>query len=136
MEIPANRRHTRQRQVILEELRRLKTHPTAAELHEIVRRRLPRVSLSTIYRNLELLVETGQAQKLDTASGQSRYDGDTEQHCHVRCVVCGRVDDVPELPDGLVEKHGRRVRGYRLIDWRLELLGVCPDCQAAERDRN
>ncbi|MBN2171817.1 MAG: transcriptional repressor [Candidatus Krumholzibacteriota bacterium] len=136
METPANRRRTRQRQVILEELRRLTTHPTAAELHEIVRRRLPRVSLSTIYRNLELLVELGQAQKLDTASGQNRYDGDTAQHCHVRCLRCGRVDDVPELPAGVVERHGRRVRGYRLLDWRLELLGVCPACLAAERERN
>lgn len=136
MASPAHRRQTRQRKVILEELRRLDTHPTAAELHEIVRRRLPRVSLSTIYRNLELLVETGQAQKLDTAGGQSRYDGDTMQHCHVRCLRCGRVDDVPQLPADLVEKHGRRVRGYRLLDWRLELLGICPACQAAERDRN
>ena len=52
----AGQRNTTQRQVIFEELRRQQTHPTAAELHEIVRRRLPRISLGTVYRNLELLI--------------------------------------------------------------------------------
>ena len=52
-------RQTRQREVILEELRKLTSHPTAADLYEIVRRRLPRVSLGTVYRNLELMSEMG-----------------------------------------------------------------------------
>ena len=133
METPIARRQTRQRQVVLEELRKLKSHPTAAELHDLVRRRLPRISLSTVYRNLEFLVEQGQAQRLDTASGQNRYDGDVGHHCHVRCVRCGRVDDMPELPEDIVKKHGRRIRGYKLLDWRLEMLGVCPDCRRAEK---
>ena len=133
METPDTRRSTRQRQVILEELRKLKNHPTAAELHDVVRRRMPRISLSTVYRNLELLAEQGQAQKLDTASGQNRYDGDVGQHCHVRCVRCGRIDDMPELPEDTVKKHARRVRGYSLLDWRLEMRGVCPECREAEK---
>jgi len=132
MEHPVTRRHTRQRQVILEELRKLDSHPTAAELHELVRRRLPRVSLSTVYRNLELLVDQGQAKRLDAASGQNRYDGDTDQHCHVRCVRCGRVDDMDEVPEELIRRHAESVRGYEITDWRLDLQGVCSDCRDKE----
>ena len=136
MEHPVTRRHTRQRQVILEELRKLDSHPTAAELHELVRRRLPRVSLSTVYRNLELLVDQGQAKRLDAASGQNRYDGETDQHCHVRCVRCGRVDDMPELPEELVTRHAKRLRAYKILDWRLQLQGVCSDCRKAEKKQS
>ncbi|MGE5577510.1 MAG: Fur family transcriptional regulator, partial [Syntrophothermus sp.] len=50
---------TRQRQIILEELKNVTTHPTADEVYEMVRRRLPRISLGTVYRNLELLAEEG-----------------------------------------------------------------------------
>jgi len=52
-------RNTRQRQVVLEELRKLTSHPTAAELYEITRARLPKISLGTVYRNLEVLAENG-----------------------------------------------------------------------------
>ena len=67
---------TRQRPVILEELKNLTTHPTADELYSMVRRRLPRISLGTVYRNLEILSEMGLAQKLESAGAQRRYGGD------------------------------------------------------------
>jgi Fur family ferric uptake transcriptional regulator len=56
---------TRQRRVILEELRKVNTHPSADEIYEIVRKRLPRISLGTVYRNLEILSESGDIQKLE-----------------------------------------------------------------------
>ena len=56
---------TRQRQIILEELRKVVTHPSADEVYEMVRKRLPRISLGTIYRNLEILSENGDIQKLE-----------------------------------------------------------------------
>ncbi len=56
-------RITRQRRVILEELRRVNNHPSADEIYEIVRRRMPRISLGTVYRNLEMLTELGEIQK-------------------------------------------------------------------------
>ena len=65
-------RNTRQRQVILEELRCLESHPTAAALHAIVRRRLPKISLGTVYRNLELLARKGMIQKLESAGAEAR----------------------------------------------------------------
>ncbi|MBA4358220.1 MAG: transcriptional repressor, partial [Desulfovibrio sp.] len=91
-------RMTTQRQVILEELRGLKSHPTAGELCQLVRKKLPRVSLGTVYRNLEILSRSGVIQKIDVAGVEMRFDGDISNHYHLRCVGCGRVFDVEMEP--------------------------------------
>ena len=65
---------TRQRMVILEELKRVRSHPTADELYGMVRDRLPKVSLATIYRNLDMLAREGIIQKIDSLKVyRSRY---------------------------------------------------------------
>ncbi|MBW2321808.1 MAG: transcriptional repressor [Deltaproteobacteria bacterium] len=89
---------TKQRQVILEELRQLKTHPSADEIYKVVRRRLPRISLGTVYRNLEVLAKMGEIQKLELSGSIKRYDWNTNKHYHIRCVRCDRVDDAPIAP--------------------------------------
>ena len=94
----SQRRKTRQRQVILEELQAVTSHPTAVELYQLVRRRLPRVSLGTVYRNLDLLARMGLIEKKEHSGGEARFDANTAQHDHLRCVRCGRVDDLPTPP--------------------------------------
>lgn len=123
------RRNTRQRTVVLEEVKQTTSHPTAMEVYEAARRRLPRISLGTVYRNLERLEEQGFIRKLDTGGGEARFDGDVEPHHHVRCVGCGVVGDVPGVaadawPGGLPS-----VQGYEIVGYRLELAGVCSDCR-------
>jgi Fur family transcriptional regulator, ferric uptake regulator len=123
------RRHTRQRRVILEVLQAVSSHPSAVELHELVRRRLPQVSLGTVYRNLDLLAGQGMVEKLEYSGGDARYDANTTRHDHFRCVRCGRVDDVMLPPLELARPEGHDLRGYELISHRLEFLGVCPRCR-------
>ena len=128
-------RNTPQRAVILEELRKVTSHPTAVELYEMVRRRLPKISLGTVYRNLDLLAEMGTIRKVSLGGAEARFDGDTDRHEHIRCIRCGRLDDVAgvavELPDGETDKMG----GYTVIGHRLEFVGVCPECGgSAQRD--
>lgn len=135
---PRFQRRTRQREVILEELRKLKSHPTAAGIYELVRQRLPKISLGTVYRNLELMAEMGVVQKLDLGGSEARFDGDVSPHAHIRCVRCGRVDDV-EMPslEGFQGKQDD-CHGYDVLGCRLELLGVCRQCrtdQAPKHDR-
>jgi Fur family ferric uptake transcriptional regulator len=122
-------RMTRQRQVIIEELRKVKSHPTADEIYRKVRRRLPRISLGTVYRNLEILSACGSVSKLDLAGRQRRFDGDLTPHYHVRCVQCGRVEDVRTEPHTELEKSLTHATGYRIIGHRLEFIGICPRCQ-------
>jgi len=128
MHVEAFQRNTRQRKVIIEELRKVDTHPSATELYEMVRSRLPRISLGTVYRNLELLAESGEILKLESG-GQARFDGNPARHHHVRCSVCGRVDDVHRSieDDGLDQVA--KLDGYQIQDYRLEFIGICPECQ-------
>jgi len=122
-------RITPQRQAILEELRRLTSHPTADEVHTLVRQRLPRVSLGTVYRNLEMLSDCGLIQKLEMGGGQRRFDGNTGDHYHVRCVRCGRVEDAPVKLVPAIDDALREVSGYEVMGHRLEFIGVCPACR-------
>jgi len=122
-------RNTPQRRVILEELQKTSSHPTAAELYAKVRRRLPRISLGTVYRNLDLLAEMERIQKLDLGGGEARFDGNLDAHYHVRCVRCGRVDDVHGLPAGARIDGPREAAGYEILGHRLEFVGVCPHCK-------
>lgn len=125
------RRYSRQRQVILEELRSVTSHPTAAELYEMARRRLPKMSLATVYRNLELLAAMGEIQKLDSAGKESRFDGNAKQHHHVRCVLCGRVGDVTSVPLELAPDLEQAAGGYHVIGYSLEFTGLCPKCKSS-----
>jgi Fur family transcriptional regulator, ferric uptake regulator len=127
--MPNRQRHSRQRDVILEELQRLKSHPSAVSLYQVVRRRLPRISLGTVYRNLELLAETGLVQKLQTSGGETRFDGDVRRHDHVRCLHCGRIDDIPGPPLDLSGGYANDWGGYQIVGHRLEFVGLCPACR-------
>jgi Fur family ferric uptake transcriptional regulator len=124
------RRNTPQRRVVLEELSQMKSHPTAAELYAVVRRRLPRISLGTVYRNLEVLHEDGTIGKMEFAGAESRFDGNLEPHDHVRCTDCGRIADIfPQGPDQ-ISVPPEEMAGFQVEGYRLEYFGFCPGCQA------
>jgi Fur family ferric uptake transcriptional regulator len=121
------RRNTRQRQAIVEELRKLEHHPTAAELYSLVRRRLPRVSLGTIYRNLDVLTRMGVVRRVEGGRTGARFDCNQEPHHYVRCVGCGDVGDVRAVP-GMIPEQAMGLEGYEILEYRLEFIGYCPDC--------
>ncbi len=126
-------RMTRQRQRILEAVNQLAGHPTADEIYQVVRKELPRISLGTVYRNLDVLAEQGRISKVQTGP-QMRFDAMVAEHVHIRCLRCGAladadIDDLPDLDSAL-----RDPSGYRLLGHRLEYVGLCPSCQADETD--
>ena len=123
-----NLRMTRQRRVILEELRKVNTHPSADEIYERVRKRLPRISLGTVYRNLEILSESGDIQKLEPGCSLKRFDGNPSEHCHIRCVRCDRIADAPMVPDLEIDLGRVNATDFEILGHRLEFLGVCPTC--------
>ena len=90
---------------------------------------MPRISLGTVYRNLEQLVEAGLIQKLEGGGGQARFDGNIEPHQHVRCIYCGRVADVQGGPTVPAVHNITSAGGYEIISCHLEFIGVCPDCR-------
>ncbi|MBI5063870.1 MAG: transcriptional repressor [Desulfatitalea sp.] len=121
-------RMTRQRRVILEELRKNNIHPTADLLYEMVRKHMPKISLGTVYRNLEILTALGEIQTLEISGSQKRYDGIPQKHYHIRCVHCGRMDDAPIAPLNRLEDELYGATVYTIIGPRLEFMGLCPEC--------
>ncbi len=125
-------RLTTQRQIILEELASVKTHPTAGEVYDMVRKRLPRIGLGTVYRNLELMAENGMILKLEVGGTQKRFDATTEPHYHIRCSCCGRVDDI-DMPviESLVDAAADS-SSYLIFGHHIEFTGICSQCREKE----
>ena len=128
-------RITRQRKAILDCLRGVDTHPTADEIYQMVRRRMPKVSLGTVYRNLELLCQYGEILKLELGGSQRRYDGNLKKHYHVRCVQCGRVGDIVINPTTIPETFSLKHEEFEITGHRLDFLGICSDCKRKKKPR-
>jgi len=123
------RRQTRQREVILGIVRSTMDHPTAEWVHRQARRTIPRISMATVYRNLKELAAEGAIRELRVPGPSARFDGNTGQHYHIRCVRCGRVRDLPMSIDRRVEEEAGRAVNYRILGHHVEVLGVCPNCE-------
>jgi Fur family ferric uptake transcriptional regulator len=128
VELEKRTRMTKQRRVILEEVRRINDHPAADEIYDRVRKRLPRVSLGTVYRNLDVLCEMGLIQRLELSGTTKRFDGIPQKHYHIRCVCCGRVDDAPIAPMNELEDDLYGTTVFEIIGHNLEFTGLCPQC--------
>lgn len=112
-------------------------HLTADELYERVKKTMPRISLATVYRNLEILSEAGIIAKLEVSGRQKRFDSDTSDHDHIYCVKCHRVDNftLDRKKFGLDQLGA--VNGYTVTGYRLEFAGLCKKCrEESEKKEN
>ena len=121
-------RMTKQRAVILEVLRNVHSHPTADEIYGMVRKKLPRISLGTVYRNLELLTNAGEIMRLDRAGIQKHFDGNIMPHHHVRCKRCGRIGDV-SLPAAIPAVNSVHAEDFTVHGMEVEFIGLCRECE-------
>ena len=126
----AGLRYTRQREAVFCYLRSTDSHPTADQVFAAVRQQIPSVSLATVYKALEALVEAGLSTKLCDSTGPARFDGRCDRHYHLHCQKTGQVRDLetpydPALPfklDPCLVESLRR-QGFRVTGHRLEILG-------------
>lgn len=122
---------TRQGKLILEVLRESRDHLTADEVYDEVKKELPNISLATVYRNLEKLVETGDIQRAGLGGSKRRYDARLDTHYHIRCLLCGGLQDLPITPEVTVEEGEWGKTDYDILGHELEFVGVCPECRKA-----
>ena len=118
---------TKQRQLILEAVRATNSHPTADELFKMIRRKLPTISLATVYRNLNFLSEIGEIRKLAMPGMPDRFDWRMDPHDHMVCDTCGQVVDfvLPhDLGQEIASACGAQVDGYTLV-----AHGTCAHCR-------
>jgi Fur family ferric uptake transcriptional regulator len=133
MDYLPNMRLTTQRQIILEELGKVTSHPTANEVYDMVRKRLPRIGLGTVYRNLELMAESGIILKLEVGGTQKRFDATVESHYHIRCSICGKVDDIDIEVQEEINETAAKSSNYKILGHHIEFSGICDDCSTEEK---
>lgn len=128
-------RFTRQRAKVFEVLAATDKHPTAEEVYRKVKAELPSVSLATVYKSLDALVQCELAQKLTYGDGSARYDATVDNHPHMRDLETGKVRDVPmdiaqrvmlELSQTLADEIRERT-GFVVTGLRVEVLGHFAD---------
>ena len=126
-------RITNQREVIRDYLRSVEIHPTAEKVYEEVKKKLPRISLGTVYRNLEYLKKKGELQEIATET--KRFDGDVTDHQHFVCQKCGKVFDIDiKIRHRMDRKKINRVGLVNLA--QLYLYGVCNSCSKGKAVKN
>lgn len=120
------KRYSKQREAILEVLRNTKSHPTATQVYEKVREKIPDISLGTVYRNLGQLSDSGEILSIPIDDGFEHFDGFTDPHIHLHCKVCGSIIDVPVLDSEISEITGK----YSFSPSRTVcvIYGVCKNC--------
>ncbi|MFC1551362.1 transcriptional repressor [Candidatus Latescibacterota bacterium] len=123
-------RMTRQREIILQELRKVTTHPSADVIYLMVRKVLPKISIGTVYRNLELLFQKGYVAKIEISGNQMRFDGNPQKHHHISCVECSRIDDVGKDVVKRIEFDSDRICDFNVIGHTLHFKGICKQCSA------
>jgi Fur family ferric uptake transcriptional regulator len=132
-------RSTDQRRLIVETFFLSKSHISIEELLADVRAQDPRVGYATVYRTLKLLTECGIAFERRFGDGLTRYelaDDSHHHHDHLICTECRTIIEFEEpriekIQDEIAERHGFALRSHK-----LEMYGVCANCQAAQQKRN
>ncbi len=130
----AGLRATTSRITILEILLRDETHPLIDEVHRSVRRKLPGISLSTVYETVERLVQAGLCRRIESPGEPARVDASPGGHLHARCQRCGRIVDLPADRFPPPKLPARRIAGFELQSIQVTYGGFCWDCRAPQRD--
>ena len=110
-------------------------HPTAQAVFERARKRMPAISLGTVYRNLQLLVEQDLLLERKVGSRPARYEANRFRHYHICCSRCGALEDLSVPYQELLDRRVQKLVRYKLQEHRMEFYGICPQCQAADRKR-
>ena len=122
-------RKSRQREQILRTLRGIQSHPTADEIYSIVREVIPNISLGTVYRNLNVLIEQGLIQRLTFDSDVDRFDATIRPHYHCICEKCGMVEDFEADIQSDIHQKVQQNSTFKILRHRIDFFGICEQCQ-------
>src|SRR5258707_861678 len=120
---------TRQRKIVRDVVQAGDHHPTAAEVFDAARKKMPGISFATVYNSLRFLKDAGLVREIAFGNGASRYDRETDRHDHAICSACGALVDF-DLPGtvGLLRSAARASR-FKAASVQLTLVGLCPQCR-------
>ena len=128
------RKHSKQRDMIMNSLMNRKDHPTADMVYTSVRQQNPNISLGTVYRNLTLLADSGEILRLRVGDGVDRFDADTSLHYHFLCKECGCVVDLEmDSIEAITEVAATQFKG-RITGHSTFFYGTCEKCTEYQRN--
>lgn len=121
--------YSKQRELVLKTLQENMIHPTADQVYELIRKEMPKISLATVYRNLNQLAEKGIIHRISGLNGSVHFDHNIEKHYHFICTKCNKVYDVPyrvapDLAQKLAEYTGLEAESYDVA-----FRGICNHCK-------
>ena len=123
--------YSKQRECIINIIRNLRTHPTAEEIYMKVKQVDEKISRSTVYRNINILVENGEVTKISMPVGPDRYDYNHEMHNHIICEKCGKVYDFYyDIPKSLKNEIQNQLLGKISLTDSIEINGICYECKS------
>jgi Fe2+ or Zn2+ uptake regulation protein len=125
------KRVTPQRQLLLRIIQRSEAHLDADELYRQARQEDPRISLSTVYRTLNLLKELDMVEEVHFDEDHHHYELAAESHHHLVCTQCGRIVEFQSPAVDALTSELEREHGFALERLQVEGLGRCQECQKA-----
>ncbi len=122
---------THQRQVLYEVMKGMHGHPSPEEVYAKVKKKIPAISLATVYKNIHLFVESGVFREVSMHHGSVRVEMNGEAHHHMVCSKCKAITDIGEEELGLVAKRNKLPGGFLVERYAVDVIGVCAKCQTA-----
>lgn len=127
---------TPQRLAIYKVLINTRSHPSAEMIFNDLQPVYPTMSLATVYKTIEILQELGLVQRLNVGEDSFRYDAIVDSHPHIRCLGCGRVDDLEEVDSQEFVKSINEATSYKITGQQFYFFGYCPACQKQKKHQN
>ncbi len=122
-------RITPQRIAIVDYLLKTEDHPSAERIHKIIQKKYPMVSLSTVYKTLDLLKEKRLVNEIEV-DGEARFDAHTNDHINLVCMNCGKIEDIDENSLKEIQVRAARKSKYLILKGSFELFGYCGNCKS------
>lgn len=121
---------THQREVIFLAVMSSKGHPSPESLYDEVKRRIPSISLATVYKNIRTFLEAGLMREVSPHHGSLRLEANLADHHHLVCTRCKAIVDLEETDIDPVQLRRELPAGFRVMRYSVEFQGLCPDCSS------
>jgi Fur family peroxide stress response transcriptional regulator len=123
---------THQRQVLYEVMKTMPGHPSPEEVYARVKKRIPAISLATVYKNIHLFVERGVLKEVSMHHGSLRVELNSHQHHHMVCSQCKAITDIEEKDLGVLPVPQSLPGGFQAERYAIDVIGICASCQKAK----
>jgi Fur family transcriptional regulator, peroxide stress response regulator len=123
---------TVQRRAVLQAVLERDDHPTAEQVLDVVKDRIPGISRTTVYRVLDTLAELGVIRRLQHTGSLARFDGRIQRHHHLICNKCRKVIDLEDNKLNRISVSHISAEGFEIEDFSVHLMGICQECRQAE----